>query len=104
MTRSGRASRAPKRRGYVLVLNAGSSSLKVAVLEPGGGERLLAGIGERLGSSDAVLKVRRRPVTELDLITARLGNGCSTDEELLIARDTARVIDEAARKPEVAVA
>ena len=60
MTRSGPASTAPKRHGYVLVLNSGSSSLKFAVLEPVGGERLLAGIGERLGSSDAVLKVRRR--------------------------------------------
>jgi len=45
--------------GYVLVLNSGSSSLKFAVLEPVTGERLLAGLGERLGSADAALKIKR---------------------------------------------
>jgi len=41
----------------VLVLNSGSSSLKFALVEPVNGGRLLAGMGERLGSQDAVLRV-----------------------------------------------
>ena len=41
----------------MLVLNSGSSSLKFALVEPVNGGRLLAGMGERLGSQDAVLRV-----------------------------------------------
>jgi acetate kinase len=47
--------------GLVLVLNSGSSSVKFALLAPGSGERLIAGIGERLGTSDASLRVQRFP-------------------------------------------
>jgi acetate kinase len=43
----------------VLVLNSGSSSVKFALLVPGTGERLMAGIGERLGTPEAVLRVQR---------------------------------------------
>jgi acetate kinase len=37
----------------VLVLNAGSSSLKFAVIDPQGGDRSLTGIAQRLGTSQA---------------------------------------------------
>jgi acetate kinase len=43
----------------VLVLNSGSSSVKFALLVPGTGERLMSGIGERLGTPEAVLRVQR---------------------------------------------
>jgi acetate kinase len=52
--------------GPVLVLNSGSSSLKFALIEPRNGERLLAGMGERLGSPDAVLRVKRRHVDPVE--------------------------------------
>jgi acetate kinase len=42
----------------VLVLNSGSSSVKFAVIQPGTGERLIAGMGERLGTPEAVLRVQ----------------------------------------------
>jgi acetate kinase len=40
-----------------LVLNAGSSSLKFALLDAADGSRALAGIAERLGTGDAVLTI-----------------------------------------------
>ena len=45
----------------VLVLNSGSSSVKFALLRPGSGERLMGGIGERLGTPEALLRVRWFP-------------------------------------------
>jgi acetate kinase len=51
----------------VLVLNSGSSSVKFAVLDPGTGKRVLGGEAERVGTPDAVLRVRQDsgdPVTE----------------------------------------
>jgi acetate kinase len=45
----------------VLVLNSGSSSVKFALLRPATGERLLGGIGERLGTPQAVLRTRQFP-------------------------------------------
>jgi acetate kinase len=42
----------------VLVLNSGSSSVKFAVIQPGTGERLMAGMGERLGTPEAVLRIQ----------------------------------------------
>ncbi|MDQ2874815.1 MAG: acetate kinase [Actinomycetota bacterium] len=47
--------------GPVLVLNSGSSSVKFALLAPGSGERLMAGMGERLGTPEATLRVQRLP-------------------------------------------
>jgi acetate kinase len=41
----------------VLVLNSGSSSLKFAVIEPESGNRVLTGVGERLASREAVLRL-----------------------------------------------
>ncbi len=51
----------------MLVLNAGSSSVKFALLHPGSGERMLGGEAEKVGTPEAVLHVRRDsgdPVTE----------------------------------------
>jgi acetate kinase len=42
----------------VLVLNSGSSSVKFALLLPGSGERLMGGIGERLGTPEALLRIQ----------------------------------------------
>ena len=42
--------------GVVLVLNAGSSSLKVAVVDPATGERSSSALGERLGTPEARLQ------------------------------------------------
>jgi acetate kinase len=47
--------------GLVLVLNSGSSSVKFALLRPGSGERLMEGIGERLGTTEASLRVQWHP-------------------------------------------
>jgi acetate kinase len=51
----------PATGSLVLVLNAGSSSLKFALLLPGSGERLMGGIGERLGTPEALLRVQWFP-------------------------------------------
>jgi hypothetical protein len=40
----------------VLVLNSGSSSVKFALVLPGSGERLMRGIGERLGTPEAAVR------------------------------------------------
>jgi acetate kinase len=50
----------------VLVLNSGSSSVKFALLIPGRGERLMDGVGERLGTPDALLRVRWRPAAAVE--------------------------------------
>ncbi len=55
--------------GLVLVLNSGSSSVKFALLLPGRGERLMGGIGERLGTPEAVLRVQWFPAAA---VTERL--------------------------------
>jgi acetate kinase len=43
----------------VLVLNCGSSSVKIALLDPASGCRKLTGLAERIGGSDAVVHLRR---------------------------------------------
>ena len=45
--------------GFVLVLNCGSSSVKLALVDPVTGERRLTGLAERVGSSDAVVRLWR---------------------------------------------
>ena len=50
----------------VLVLNSGSSSVKFALLDPETGERLMAGIGERLGTPEAVLRVQQFPAAAVE--------------------------------------
>jgi acetate kinase len=45
----------------VLVLNSGSSSVKFAVLAPASGERVLAGMADKVGTPETELQVRRYP-------------------------------------------
>lgn len=52
----------------VIVINCGSSSLKFAVLPVHGGDVLLKGLAERLGSPEAVLKIERGGETESVLL------------------------------------
>jgi len=47
------------RGDLVLVLNCGSSSVKLALVDAGSGERRLTGLAERVGSGDAAVRVRR---------------------------------------------
>jgi acetate kinase len=47
--------------GLVLVLNSGSSSVKFAVLAPASGERVLAGMAEKVGTPETELRIRRYP-------------------------------------------
>ena len=47
--------------GLILVLNSGSSSVKFALLTPHTGERVLDGLAERVGTPQAVLRIRRYP-------------------------------------------
>src|ERR1700693_2312942 len=60
----------------VLVLNSGSSSVKFALLLPGSGERLMGGIGERLGTPEALLRVQWFPAAA---VTERLPGGTHRD-------------------------
>src|ERR1700690_680584 len=50
----------------VLVLNSGSSSVKFALLIPDSGERLMGGIGERLGTPEALLRIQWFPAAALE--------------------------------------
>ncbi len=43
----------------ILVLNSGSSSVKLAVLDPVGGERMVTGLAERIGTGEATVRIRR---------------------------------------------
>jgi acetate kinase len=43
----------------VLVLNCGSSSVKIALVDPSSGSRTLTGLGERVGGDDAIVHIRR---------------------------------------------
>ncbi len=70
----------------VLVLNSGSSSVKFALLVPGTGERLMAGIGERLGTPEAVLRIQQFPAAA---VAERLPGGTHRDV-------VARVLDRLA--------
>jgi len=58
--------------GLVLVLNSGSSSVKFALVRTGSGERLMAGMAERLGTPEALLRVERFPAPAVD---ERLADG-----------------------------
>src|SRR5580658_4517793 len=52
--------------GLVLALNSGSSSVKFALLLPGTGERLMEGIGERLSTPEALLRVQWPPAAAVE--------------------------------------
>jgi acetate kinase len=58
--------------GPVLVLNSGSATVKFALLDPGGGRRLLDGMAENAGTSEAVLHIQPHPG---DPVAERLADG-----------------------------
>jgi acetate kinase len=53
----------------MLVINAGSSSLKVAVVDPVSGARQLTALAERLGTTQATLRINNEPVQPLPVST-----------------------------------
>jgi acetate kinase len=62
-------------QGSVLVLNCGSSSVKFALLDPATGDRSITGLGERIGTDDAILHVHRGDDTQ----TGSPGDGSHHD-------------------------
>jgi acetate kinase len=73
MTAAGESAHSPDDSGgLVLVLNSGSSSVKFAVLAPASGERVLAGMAEKVGTPETALRIRRHPD---DVVTERLREG-----------------------------
>jgi acetate kinase len=53
--------------GLVLVLNSGSATVKFALIDPVSGQRMLGGLADQVGTSEAVLHIQREdgdPVTE----------------------------------------
>lgn len=60
----------------VLVLNSGSSSVKFAILEPRCGLRVLEGMAEKVGTPEAVLRIRRPPD---DVVTEKLSGSSYKD-------------------------
>jgi acetate kinase len=73
MTATGEGAHGPNDSGgLVLVLNSGSSSVKFAVLAPASGERLLAGMADKVGTPETELQIRRYPD---HVVTERLPDG-----------------------------
>ena len=58
MTGTGERASQPGDSGLVLVLNSGSSSVKFALVHPGSGQRVTDGLAERVGTPEAVLRIR----------------------------------------------
>src|SRR5690349_17062040 len=72
MTGTGERASQPGDSGLVLVLNSGSSSVKFALVHPGSGQRVTDGLAERVGTPEAVLRIRR---SSGDVATERLADG-----------------------------
>ena len=72
MTGTGERASQPGDSGLVLVLNSGSSSVKFALVDPGSGQRVTAGLAERVGTREAVLRIRRSPD---NIVTEQLADG-----------------------------
>lgn len=74
--------------GHVLVVNAGSSSVKLAVVDPETGHRPVTALAERLGSPDASLHVHRdedpgrRPAAPEPSVPGPAGGALSAHEAL----------------------
>jgi acetate kinase len=58
--------------GLVLVLNSGSSSVKFALVDPASGARVTDGLAERVGTPEAVLRIR---CPGDDIVTERMADG-----------------------------
>jgi len=71
MTGTGERASQPGGSGSVLVLNSGSSPVKFALVDPGSGQRVTDGLAERVGTPEAVLRIRRSPD---DIVTERLAD------------------------------
>jgi acetate kinase len=71
MTGTGERVSQPGGSRLVLVLNSGSSSVKFALVDPGSGQRVTDGLAERVGTPEAVLRIRRSPD---DTVTERLAD------------------------------
>ena len=71
MTGTGERASQPGGSGLVLVLNSGSSSVKFALVDPGSGQRVTDGLADRVGTAEAVLRIRRTPD---DIVTERLAD------------------------------
>jgi len=71
MTGTGERASQPGDSGLVLVLNSGSSSVKFALVDPVSGQRVTDGLAERVGTPEAVLRVRRPPD---GIVTGRLAD------------------------------
>jgi len=73
MTAAGESAHSPDDSGgLVLVLNSGSSSVKFALLALASGERVLAGMAEKVGTPGTELRIRRYPD---HVVTDRLPEG-----------------------------
>jgi acetate kinase len=72
MTGTGERASQPGDSGLVLVLNSGSSSVKFALVHPGSGQRVTDGLAERVGTPEAVLRIRP---SSGDIVTERLADG-----------------------------
>ena len=60
---------------HVLVINSGSSSVKLAVVDPASGHRSLTALAEEVGSDAAVVSVRRGDADETGPPTERTHRG-----------------------------
>jgi acetate kinase len=79
--------------GVVLVLNSGSSSVKFALLAPDTGERVLDGLAEKVGTADAVMRIR--PSAGGDAVAEPLPEG---SHQAIISRVLDHLAD-AGRRP-----
>jgi acetate kinase len=67
---------------HVLVINCGSSSIKLALLEPKSGETLWHALGERLGASDARLVVTAKDQKPRTVALSGAGHEAALDAAL----------------------
>jgi acetate kinase len=92
--------------GRVLALNCGSSSVKLALLDPQTGERAVEGLAERVGTLDVSLRLTRGgvtiavgapdDVTHLGVVSA-LVRALTDDERATVAATGHRVVHGGAR-------
>lgn len=64
---------------HILVLNSGSSSLKFAVVDTDNGENLISGLGDRLGSDGASIRIDRHENGERIRVEEQLNGGAHAE-------------------------
>src|SRR3954451_22700873 len=67
---------------HILVINCGSSSIKLALLEPESGATLWHAVGERLGANDARLVVNAKDQPSRTIPLANAGHEAALDAAL----------------------